>query len=92
MTNNVAMILTLYLDFYTYMNIFVGQIPRSEIVESKLYTLRILMAISDFPSKKIVLVYQYTRMPFPRTTYTLPYYQSVKINLPIRQYDISLGL
>ena len=47
------MILTLYLDFYTYMNIFVGQIPRSEIVESKLYILRILMDISDFPSKKL---------------------------------------
>ena len=30
------MILTLYLDFYTYMNIFVGQIPRSEI-ESVIY-------------------------------------------------------
>lgn len=70
MTNNVAMILTLYLDFYTYMNIFVGQIPRSEIVESKLYTLRILMAISDFPPK-IVLVYQYTRMPFPPELHTL---------------------
>lgn len=65
------MILTLYLDFYTYMNIFVGQIPRSEIVESKLYILRILMDISDFPSKNCISLSIYKNAFSPRTSYTL---------------------
>lgn len=74
------------------MNIFVGQILESEIVESKLYTLRILMAISDFPSKNCTSLSIYKNAFSPQNFIHSAYYQSVKINLPIRQYDISLGL
>ena len=35
LTNNAAAVPTLHIYFYIYMSIFVGQIPRSKIVEPK---------------------------------------------------------